>query len=122
MAQLRPHLDEGAFIEQVLRQREEDGYRLVYVETDREIVAVAGFRVTEMLSRGRFLYVDDLVTHEGHRSQGYGARLLAWLASEARREGCQQLDLDSGLGRERAHRFYEREGLDPTALHFAFEL
>lgn len=122
VAQLRPHLDETTFVQQVIGQRDADRYRLIYLEEDGEVVAVAGFRVTQMLSRGRFLYVDDLVTDEDHRSQGHGSRLLAWLVDEARRQGCQRLDLDSGLQREAAHRFYEREGLRATARHLAMDL
>lgn len=121
VAQLRPHLSEDGFVEQVRRQQA-DGYRLVALEEAGEVRAVAGFRVLEMLSRGRFLYVDDLVTDEAHRSAGHGATLLTWLREEGKRTGCRRLDLDSGTQRERAHAFYEREGLSATALHFATEL
>jgi len=80
---------------------------------------VAGFRVLENLFCGRFLYVDDLVTAAAQRCRGHGAALLAWLRDEARRAGCAQLHLDSGLQRRDAHRFYEREGLPVTSYHFA---
>lgn len=119
--QLRPNLDEAEFLDRVERQRE-DGYRLVYVEADGEPVAVAGFRVLEILSRGRFLYVDDLVTREGRRGEGFGTRLLEWLEDHARERGCRCVDLDSGFGRKRAHRFYLDQGMEIASLHFRKDL
>jgi GNAT superfamily N-acetyltransferase len=74
--------------------------------------------VGENLAWGRFLYVDDLVTHPGHRSKGHGATLLSWLEERAALEGCDQMHLDSGIQRTEAHRFYEREGMTMTSLHF----
>lgn len=59
------------------------------------MVAVAGFRVGENLAWGSFLYVDDLVTHSGHRSKGYGAKLLSWLKEQAAILSCEQIHLVS---------------------------
>lgn len=121
MMELRPHISEDEFVSQVRRQ-EKSGYRLVVAEDGNETVAVAGFRIGENLAWGRFLYVDDLVTSERHRSRGYGARLLLWLRQCAIAEGCQQLHLDSGMQREDAHGFYEREGMSKGGFHFVENL
>jgi GNAT superfamily N-acetyltransferase len=120
MQELRLHVPESEFVSRVRRQQK-TGYRLVVVDDDG-IVAVAGFRVLENLAWGRFLYVDDLVTSSKHRSNGYGSRLLTWLREYAVLEGCQQLHLDSGLQREGAHRFYEREGMAKGSFHFIEDL
>jgi GNAT superfamily N-acetyltransferase len=117
MHELRTHLTPEAFLARV-RSQEGAGYRLVYVEANGGPVAVAGFRILENLVSGRILYVDDLVTLSAERSNGYGAQLLAWLVDRARAEGCQRLELDSGVQRKDAHRFYEREGLEITSYHF----
>src|SRR5512138_3924921 len=61
MAQLRPHLDEPAFLERVRRQMTQ-GYRLAARLDGDRVVAVAGYRFGENLVSGRHLYVDDLVT------------------------------------------------------------
>lgn len=120
--QLRPHLEgEAAFVEQVRRQQGE-GYHLAFVEDDGQVTAVAGFRLLEMLSRGRFMYVDDLVTDAGRRSQGHGDALFDWLQVYAREHGCRLLDLDSGVQRFDAHRFYFRKRMHIPAYHFALEL
>lgn len=117
MRQLRPHLTPESFLGRV-RAQQQAGYRLAFVEDGGRPVAVAGFRVLETLASGRFLYVDDLVTLDGERSKGYGARLLRWLVDLAASEACQQLELDSGVQRKDAHRFYEREGLKVRGYHF----
>ena len=118
MRELRPHISENEFVNRVRRQ-EKDGYSLMLVEVDNDIVAIAGFRIGENLAWGRFLYVDDLVTTAKHRSKGFGAKLLSWLRDYAIAENCRQFHLDSGIHREGAHRFYEREGMSKTGIHFA---
>ena len=88
MRQLRPHLEEGEYVEQVGRMREA-GYRLAAaLDEEGRVSCVAGFRVQEFLYTGRHLYVDDLVTDEAARSGGHGKRMLDWLIGEARRSGC----------------------------------
>ena len=118
MSQLRPALTCEDFTARVNAQRG-DGYRLVWVDIDGVVACVAGFRVMCNLAWGRFLYVDDLVTDAAHRSKGYGKSMLVWLRDEARRTGCTQFHLDSGVQRKDAHRFYLREGMELTTYHFA---
>ena len=121
MRQLRPFLTPESFLSSVQSQKR-TGYRLAYVEAGGNPVAVAGFRILESLAGGRFLYVDDLVTHEKERSRGHGARLLAWLRARAEAESCAGVHLDSGVQRKEAHRFYERECLKLTSYHFELSL
>ena len=118
MRQLRPHLDEEEYARRVRRMREA-GYRMAAVVEGDSVRCVAGFRIVEFLAHGRFLYVDDLVTDEGARSTGGGKLMLDWLAAEARRTGCEKLQLDSGVQRHAAHRFYFREGMHITSYHFS---
>lgn len=121
MSELRPNVPESEFVFRV-RSQEQSGYRLAVGVDNGIIVAVAGFRIGENLAWGRFLYVDDLVTSEKYRSQGYGAEFLAWLRNHAAKEDCHQLHLDSGIQRESAHRFYEREGMSKSGFHFVEQL
>lgn len=117
MRELRPHLVEESFVARV-RAQEREGYRIAAIAVNGIIVAVAGFRILETLVDGRSLYVDDLVTLASHRSQGHGTALLRWLGERAVAEGCATLQLDSGLQRKDAHRFYEREGMQVSSWHF----
>jgi GNAT superfamily N-acetyltransferase len=121
MVQLRPHLDDKVFVAQVLRQME-DGYRLVCAERYGNVVGVAGYRILENLAWGRFLYVDDLATDEACRSQGVGGALFDFLVQTARQDGCTGLQLDSGVQRFGAHRFYLAKRMDVTCHHFAVKL
>lgn len=122
MAQLRPHLDEAAFCEQVKRQFEGQDYHLAAVARSGQILCVAGYRYVESLVRGRYLYVDDLVTDEACRGQGFGGRLFDWLIEEAEREGCGAVHLDSGIQRFAAHRFYLGKRMQVTSRHFGLDL
>lgn len=110
-----------AFVEQVLRQQAQ-GYQLVFLEVDGEVRAAAGFRISENLAWGRFLYVDDLITRSADRSLGRGRMLFDWLIAEARAAGCGQLHLDSGVQRFDAHRFYLMQRMQISAHHFALKL
>jgi GNAT superfamily N-acetyltransferase len=119
MRELRLHFtSQRTFAEQVVRQQNE-GYLLVYLEAGREIRAVAGYRFLESLFSGRFLYVDDLVTRGQDRSAGYGGKLLNWLVREARKHHCQHLELDSGVQRFDAHRFYFVNRMKIASYHFS---
>ena len=120
MAELRPHLKAEEFVARVRRQQNA-GYHLAFL-TDKKIVkAVAGYRYSESLSWGKFLYVDDLVTSEKSRSHGYGQQLLKWLVTEAKAHKCDQFHLDSGVQRFGAHRFYLASRMDIIAHHFAIK-
>lgn len=121
MRQLRPHLAEADFVPTV-RAQQAEGYRLGYREREGRIEAVAGFRVYGNLVGGRILYVDDLVTEEGARSRGHGKALLDWLAERAREEGCNFLELDSGVQRFDAHRFYLCNRMVISSHHFRLTL
>lgn len=118
LCELRPALNKDSFLV-VIRGLEKTGYNLAYIEESGRPVSAAGYRISENLAWGRFLYVDDLITSETNRSQGYGSRMLSWLTDFAKKEGCSQLHLDSGMQRIDAHRFYEREEVLRTGYHFA---
>lgn len=121
MHQLRPHLVEADFVARVRRMRGE-GFHLAFVEERGAVHAVAGYRYYDKLFSGQNLYVDDLVTDISQRSRGHGRALLAWLADQARAHGCTQLELDSGVQRFDAHRFYFRERMHISSYHFVTQL
>ena len=122
MRQLRTHFqDEREFVSQVERQQAQ-GYRMAFLESNGEVHAVAGYRLLECLYAGHFLYVDDLVTDENARSLGHGGALFDWLVGQARAAGCQTLELDSGVQRFAAHRFYLLKRMSIVSHHFALKL
>jgi GNAT superfamily N-acetyltransferase len=121
MAELRPHVTQEEFLGRVHRQTALAGYRLACA-IDDEVKAVAGFRISECLAWGKFLYVDDLVSKSDERSKGYGGALFDWLVEHARENDCDQFHLDSGVQRFRAHRFYLQKRMAIEAHHFGLKL
>ena len=119
--ELRPHLEAESFCGRI-RSLQESGYRLAYITELGEVVAVAGYRLMDNLFLGPSLYVDDLVTTAKARSRGHGAILIRWLKELALDNGCGTLHLDSGVQRDRAHRFYFDNGFHISSFHFSQSL
>lgn len=71
---------------------------------------------------GRRAWVEDLAVDPAQRSQGVGKALLDAAKDWARDRGCSHLELDSGMGRTDAHRFYRREGSASESISFHFPL
>ena len=121
MVQLRTTLTEAEFSKRVKREQEV-GYTLVYLQNNQDIVALAGFRLLESLVHGKFLYIDDLITDQGNRSKGFGDFLFSWLIAYAKQNDCQSLQLDSGVQRFEAHRFYIKQRMNIASHHFYLSL
>ncbi|MCC5663556.1 GNAT family N-acetyltransferase [Nostoc sp. CHAB 5784] len=121
ISQLRPHLEQAKFVEQV-RYQIKEGYQLAFLEVEKQAVAVAGFRISTCLASGKFLYIDDLVVDEFKRSNSYGQQLFQWLIEYAKNHSCEHLSLDSGVQRFAAHRFYLMQRMSITSHHFSIEL
>jgi GNAT superfamily N-acetyltransferase len=115
---LRTHLRPATFAA-VYDEGHRQGLRFLAAYDGDRCVGVAGWRLVANAASIRKLYVDDLVTTEAERSRGVGAALLAELRGRAKAAGCRLLDLDSGVQRADAHRFYMREGLVINSFHFA---
>ncbi|MGA5817809.1 GNAT family N-acetyltransferase [Kitasatospora sp. NPDC094028] len=119
--QLRPALTAGEFADFAA---EAHGQGLVFTaayDGDGRCVGVAAHRVLAT-SRGRLLFVEDLVADRAVRSAGVGRRLMAELEERARRAGCVRIELDSGVANHGAHRFYHADRMAIVALHFAREV
>lgn len=122
MNQLRAGTSEDAYVAAVQRLQRLHGYRMALLKEGGKPRSVAGYRMSESLAWGKYLYLDDLVSERSSRSQGWGKKLLDWLKEEARRQGCSELHLDSGTQRLDAHRFYLRERMDIVFFHFKKDL
>lgn len=118
MQQLRPHLDDLFSFSQQLTRQSLQGYQLIGLWRDQQLAGLIGFRETENLLYGRFIYVDDLVVDRTHRNSGLGAKLLDFVRQKGKQVGCNYLVLDTGLHKPLAQRFYFREGLLAKGMHF----
>ncbi len=117
MQALRTHLDKPSFVP-LVRGLMQDGYQLAYLRENEEIVCVAGFKIATSLTLGKHLYVEDLSTLERAQSTGHGALMMAWLRNLAHEQGCLALNLDSGVQRHRAHKFYLNQNMRIVYYHF----
>ncbi len=121
MFELRPHLVENEFLARV-RSMERGGFEMAFLEANGEVQSVAGFRVLDKFATGRSLSVDDLVTQATARSQGWGDALFDWLIETARGRDCVHLELDSGVQRFDAHRFYLKRRMMISSHHFVISI
>jgi GNAT superfamily N-acetyltransferase len=71
---------------------------------------------------GQRCWVEDLAVSPEHRSQGVGRALLDAVADWAREHGATHLELDTGLAREDAQRFYERRGEPQRGISYSWGL
>ena len=100
-----------------------DGAEVIVADVDEKI---AGFFTIyddiDSVRFGRRAWVEDLAVDPGQRSRGIGKALIEAAKAWAREHGASHLELDSGLGRVDAHRFYEREGAAKASYSFGWEL
>jgi GNAT superfamily N-acetyltransferase len=103
-----------------------DGDHLVLVAADADDGPVGWIHVAidQSLASGTHAVIAGLVIDERHRSAGIGLALLEAGEAWARDRGIGTMVVRSRIVRERAHRFYEREGytLDKTSYVFSKSL
>jgi len=103
-----------------LHERPTEHAALVADEDGRALGWIHVALVTSLES-GLKANLGGLVVDEGHRSSGLGAELLAAAEAWAREHGAQVMLVRSRVARERAHRFYERQGYDVVKTSHVFE-
>jgi len=83
---------------------------LVAVNAEGAVCAVAHAEPRRLLIAEPFVELAALVVDERARGSGAGAMLLAAVEAWAREQGFTSVRVRSNVLRERAHRFYLREG------------
>ena len=71
---------------------------------------------------GQRCWVEDLAVHPDRRSAGIGARLLGEARTWARGHGASHIELDTGVARKDAQRFYERQGEGHKGISYSWPL
>jgi GNAT superfamily N-acetyltransferase len=71
---------------------------------------------------GQRCWVEDLAVEPARRSEGIGGALLDTAGEWARERGATHLELDTGLAREDAQRFYRRREPDATGHSYSWRL
>jgi GNAT superfamily N-acetyltransferase len=114
---LRPALP--ADYEGYLQKMFSEGAHMAILHVANAPKALAVYRIHHTTLQGLRFYVDDLVTEEAARGQGFGAALLDWCEGKATAERCDTFALDAGVQRAAAHRFYFRHGLLIKSFSFS---
>lgn len=76
--------------------------------------------VTHLVEVGTRAELNGLIVADGQRSLGAGARLLEAAEDWARKHGCPSMSVRSNVIRERAHKFYDRQGYEHYKTQKAF--
>lgn len=87
---------------------------------DGGVVGWAHVSVTHLVEVGTRAELNGLIVAEGQRSLGAGARLLQAAEIWAHKRGCPSMSVRSNVIRERAHKFYERQGYEHYKTQKAF--
>jgi ribosomal protein S18 acetylase RimI-like enzyme len=116
MKELRANLDFETFVDIYEKAHVDNGYEIVAVEKDSQIVALMGYRLLHDYVHGKHVYIDDLVTTEAVRSQGVGEKLLKHAESIAEKNNCKNLRLCTGIENEQGKKFYERNSWNLRAI------
>ena len=110
---------ESAAVEQRLERLQIVGDRILVADVDGTAVGLAHLQVTPALERERpAAKIGALVVDDAHRGHGIGRALVHTLEEEARLRGCGVLFLTTSEGRDDAHAFYERVGLEHTGRRY----
>lgn len=120
----RPPSWDPSRAERALRSAIEDERATVLVAVDggESIGLCTAYLDLESVRYGLRCWVEDLVVEPGSRSRGAGGALLDAAAVWARERGATHLELDSGLARSDAHRFYERREPDIVGYSYSWVL
>jgi GNAT superfamily N-acetyltransferase len=84
------------------------------------VVGWTNVSIRQLLEIGTVAELNGLVVAEGQRGLGAGAKLLDAAEDWARKQGCPIMSVRSNVIRERAHKFYERQGYEHHKTQKAF--
>ena len=114
---LTPGLDQQSTA-QMLREMMQSGYRMLGLFEGSTCLGLSGIWVATKLYSGKYLEIDNFVTHPDYRSKGIGKLLIEEIERIARKEKCKVIMLDAYTVNTEAHRFYFREGFVVKGFHF----
>lgn len=105
---------DDALSEQWQRMLDDESLAIVVVEYDDRLVASCVLSITPNLTRGGrpFGLIENVVTHEEYRRNGFARRCLQKAIDIAEDHDCYKIMLLTGSDKEWKHAFYESCGFD----------
>ena len=92
----------------------DQNHHIVVGLADGRIVSSCVIVIVPNLTRNQRPYalIENVITHEAHRGQGYATQILDHARQIAERENCYKIMLLTGSKQESTIRFYERAGFN----------
>jgi len=85
--------------------------RIFVLRNETKIIGMINLLITISTAEGGFvLLLEDLVIHQDHRGQGYGAQLLRYAVDFAKQKQFLRITLLTDRPNERSKQFYLRNG------------
>jgi N-acetylglutamate synthase-like GNAT family acetyltransferase len=98
-------------------EREVGSWLWLAVEGER-VVGLVGLHVMPVIEREPLGRVTAIVVTEGERRGGIGRALMERAEAEARRQGCERLEVTTADRRSEAHAFYRGLGFEEASRRF----
>ena len=93
-------------------------YKQLAVYENGICVGMTGFWMGTKLWIGKYIEIDNFITHPDHRKKGIAKIMTDYLAEKAKNLNCTCIVLDAFTGNFDAHRFYYNQGYVPKGFHF----
>lgn len=121
MHQIREDLSKNDFLLAISEQIK-NGYQVVYVIENNQIICVAGFTISHKLALGKYLYIEDFVTDKSVEFFEARKALFDFIKIYAKQQKCNSIHLDSLIQREEAHKFYLSQNMNIDSHHFSIKI
>lgn len=107
-----PDLTEHEVNEQWTKMLSDDSLHIIVVEQHRQLIASCLLSITQNLTRNArpFGVIENVITHDEYRSEGYGKRVIQHATELARDADCYKIMLMTGTTKEWKLEFYETCG------------
>lgn len=101
---------------------DERNYYIIGVE-DSNIIGFLSLVIDYQLHHvEKVATIEELIVSSKYRSNGIGKNLLENAIEYAKNNKCDVIELTSGFSRERAHKFYEKNGFKKGSYKFKMDL
>jgi GNAT superfamily N-acetyltransferase len=111
---------EGELSERLAPILEHDEHAVLVATDGTQPIGWIHLAIEHRLEEARAAVVRGLIVDEAHRSAGVGRDLLRAGEEWARDCGCAEIVVRTRVTRERAHRFYERQGFERVKTSHVF--
>jgi GNAT superfamily N-acetyltransferase len=120
VGQLGYEVDGPATASRLSRLLSQPEHRFLIAELEDRLVGWVHVAVWEFVETGAFAIIGGLVVDRSFRRRGIGRLLMGQAEAWAVEHGCSVVRLWSSVGRNEAHRFYERIGYSNIKTQHSF--